>query len=153
MDTRTVRAKSAAIIALAVAAIAATLGAAGGAEYTMRQWDAADARRIAKQAEIDGMRRKMDETRESTDQSLLSQIYQCQASFMTSTVLYEPSPGVQLSISLRGVGVAPSANQTPRWVIPARIKPQVVSGTPGGSYYYLTQDNRLDGPYVPEIHP
>jgi hypothetical protein len=135
---------------LILGAIELAAGFAGGAEYLMRKWDAADTDRAAEQKKLDDRRADITRQNEAATQGVLNMLYACQANFQGATVLYEPAPGVQLSLGLRGLGVAPSANQTPRWVIPAKIKPKILAGTQG-EYFYVTADNLLDGPYLPEV--
>lgn len=153
MESRVIRVKTATILAAACSVIFGLLGAAGGAEYVMHQMDAIDAQRIARETQAEKQRASVIAQRDVTDQSLLNQLFECRGQFLASTVLYEPAPGLQLSLGLRGLGVAPSANETPRWVIPAKIKPLVLAGTQGAEYYYLTSDNRMDGPYIPLVAP
>jgi hypothetical protein len=147
--------KIAVILMAACSAIFSLLGAAGGMEYVNRRWDAAETARIAKDAAAEKQRANLIAERDSTDQSLLNQLFECRGQFLASTVLYEPAPGLSLNLSLgmRGLGVAPSASETPRWVIPAKIKPLVMAGTQGAVYYYMTVDNRMDGPYIPQVAP
>ena len=145
------RVKTAIAYAIAIAVIFGVVGVAAGGEYVMSQADVLDAQRAVQQRKVNEDRVDTMNRYEQTAVELNRQLYACQVQFQASTVLYEPAPGLQLSLGLRGVGIAPSANQTPRWVIPARVKPQVLSGSPGGLYYYLTSDNRMDGPYVPQV--
>jgi hypothetical protein len=142
--------KTAVILIVACSAIFGLLGAAGGGEYVMSRMDAMEGARGLEHSKVDAAKDALITRYEQTAVDLNRQLYACQVNFQASTVLYEAAPGLQLSLGIRGVGLTPSANQTPRWVIPARVKPLVLAGTQGAEYYYMTPDNRLDGPYIPQ---
>jgi hypothetical protein len=149
------------------------LGFAGGAEYVMRRVDAMDAVRVAHQAEIDAKRlardqefaadaNKVDEMRDEAITRLRSESEvfaqanaACRQQFAEGTLLYETPAVAQVSLGLRsilgmGVSQTPGANVAPRWWIPAHIKPQVYGASQGAVYYYISTDNRVDGPYLPD---
>ncbi|MGA7793440.1 MAG: hypothetical protein WCA19_10405 [Candidatus Acidiferrales bacterium] len=143
--------RTAVILIVACSAIFGLLGAAGGGEYAMSRMDALEGPREVERAKDATKQREAFQQVEQTAEQLSQQVMACNSAFATQTVLYEPAPGLQLSLGLHGLGVAPSANQAPKWVIPARVKPLVLAGTQGAVYYYMTADNRLDGPYIPQV--
>ena len=138
------------------------LGFAGGAEYVMRRVDALDAQRQARDQEIAAQNNKFEAARDEAITQLRSQseIFAqanaaCRQQFTEGTLLYETPPAAQVSQGVRSilgmpVNMTPGANVAPRWWIPAHIKPQVYGGAQGAVYYYISQDNRADGPYLPD---
>jgi hypothetical protein len=153
--------KTAVILIVACSAIFGLLGAAGGAESVNRRWDAVDAKRFARDAEIAGQANKVDGLRDqaierlrSTAESFAAANAACQQQFAQGTLLYETPPASQISIGLRGVlglpvNITPGSNVAPRWWVPARIKPQIYGAAQGAVYYYVSGDGKADGPYLP----
>lgn len=75
-----------------------------------------------------------------------------------STVIYETSPELQVRFTgIRGLPVIPlpgHGQQLPRVLIPGRVHPLILA--PDGDarqavFYYLNRENRLDGPYLPDV--
>jgi len=75
-----------------------------------------------------------------------------------STVIYETSPELQVRFTgIRGLPVIPlpgHGQQLPRVMIPGRVHPLILA--PDGDarqavFYYLNRENRLDGPYLPDV--
>jgi hypothetical protein len=138
------------------------LGFAGGAEYIMRRVDALDAQRHARDQEIAAQTNKLEAARDEGIERLKAnaEIFAqanaaCRQQFSEGTMLYETPAVAQVSLGLRSVlGMpvtqTPGANVAPRWWIPAKIKPQVYGESHGAVYYYIGQDNRVDGPYLPD---
>lgn len=63
-----------------------------------------------------------------------------------TTMLYEfPPPGYVAKVGYPGT----QTGAVPRWIIPAKVTPLAVCPAQGEVYYYVNQDNRFDGPYVP----
>ncbi|MBZ5662724.1 MAG: hypothetical protein LAO08_20170 [Acidobacteriia bacterium] len=140
---------------LILGAIELALGFAGGAEYIMRKVDALDADRAAAQDKVDAAKDAIAKQYISTDVELNRELYLCQANFLESTVIYERPPQLTLGFSgIRGLPVIPIGGQgdeAPHWLIPAKIKPMVLGDSRGAVYYYMSRDNRMDGPYLPEV--
>jgi predicted DNA repair protein MutK len=137
------------------------LGFAGGAEVVMRKVDALDAQRArataadAKQAEEVHAQLVTTATQaQSSAEIFAAANAACRQQFSQGTLLYETPAAAQMATGLRSVlgmpvNLAPGANVSPRWWIPAKIKPQVYGPAQGAVYYYIGQDNRVDGPYLP----
>lgn len=138
------------------------LGFAGGAEYVMRRVDALDAQRQARDQEIAAQTNKFEAARDEamTQLRAQSEIFAqanaaCRQQFSQGTLLYETPAAAQVSLGVRSVlgmpvNMTPGANVAPRWWIPAKIKPQVYGAAQGAVYYYVSTDNRVDGPYLPD---
>lgn len=147
---------------LVVSAVSLALGFAGGAEYVMRRVDALDGARAAAQQKTEAARQddwnKLELTLKNSQQAadvLGTGFTNCRAQFDQSTVIYERAPQLTLGFSgIRGLPVIPigaQGDEAPHWLIPAKIKPMVLGDSRGAVYYYMTRDNRMDGPYLPEV--
>lgn len=132
----------------------ALLGAAGGAEYVMRRVDEMDA--VAQVQREDAQKKSAESIRlaEQSAQIFAQANAACRQQFTESTVIYERAPQLTLSLGFRGLPVIPIGGQgdeAPHWVIPAKIKPVVLGDARGAVYYYMSAENRMDGPYLPEV--
>jgi hypothetical protein len=75
-----------------------------------------------------------------------------------ATVIYERSPQIQVTFTgLRGLPVIPlpgQGQQLPRVMIPGRVRPLILApdgDTRQAVFFYVSKDNRMDGPYNPEV--
>lgn len=147
--------KSAITWMLLIGVIAMVLGFAGGAEYVMRRVDALDAARESEQAQINAQREERSKQYADAAVGLTAQLAACQTQFEESTVIYERPPQLTIGFSgIRGLPVIPVGGQgdeAPHWLIPAKIKPIVLGDSRGAVYYYMNRENRMDGPYLPEV--
>jgi hypothetical protein len=138
------------------------LGFAGGAEYVMQRVEKVEAQRRVREQEIFVQRGQAEAERDriignlqAASDALASLNIECQAKFSEGTLVYETPAVAQVSLGLRSVlgmpvNLTPGANGAPRWWIPAKIKPQVYGEARGAVYYYVSRDQRVDGPYFPE---
>jgi hypothetical protein len=138
------------------------LGFAGGAEYTMQRVEKLDAQRLARDEQIAGQRNQVDAARDlaignlrTASETFAAANAACQERFAEGTLVYETPAVAQVSMGLRSVlgmpvNLTPGANVAPRWWIPVKIKPQVYGEAHGAVYYYVSRDQRVDGPYFPE---
>ncbi len=140
---------------LLLGAVELALGFAGGAEYVMRQWDAMDSVRSVERVKDEKLRNETTERLNQTAVSLSQQLFACQENFEESTVIYERPPQLTLGFSgFRGLPVIPIGGQgdeAPHWMIPAKVKPIVLGDSRGAVYYYMSRENRMDGPYLPDV--
>lgn len=80
----------------------------------------------------------------------------CDAQSQIATILYEPGAPPTIALFNGAINVQPGASlgvtipSGPRWIVPAKVQPRVITAIPGVWYsYFDLSTQRLDGPYIP----
>lgn len=76
----------------------------------------------------------------------------CEAQFSEATILYEQGVLDPRPVVIAGLAISPMtpSNMTPRWFVPARVKPLAIGDVQAMRYEYVDGHGKREGPFVPE---